>query len=202
MSGLGEAMGGTAGAVLMESLRGAGVLELVLRMAASGHLVLAASDGADTAEAVAGKGPDAGGVASALVLVMAQRLMRRVCESCGREVKADAKRLAACGLAPGELPGGRRLREGAGCDACGKTGYKGRVAVYEAMKVTPSLRRLIARGASAGEVRAAAVQEGMRTLRESAVKMVRTGVSTIEEFGKLGLGAAATRAKKKRRARS
>ena len=120
-------------------------------------------------------------VASSVHLICAQRLVRRVCANCKEPAPA-----AAAGAGPGRLLAGRRQRrstpmKGAGCERCNNTGYKGRVGLYEVMEISEELRELILVGASGLELRRKAVDEGMITLRQSGLRKVKDGVTTIEE---------------------
>jgi type IV pilus assembly protein PilB len=128
-------------------------------------------------------GIEAFNVASAVNLVVAQRLIRRICKDCKGEHKYTDPELAALGTNLEEL---RKLTfmKGAGCDSCSGTGYKGRAGLYEVMALSPELRRMILRGASVAEIRDQAVSEGMLTLRMDGMKKIERGVTTLEEVVK------------------
>jgi type IV pilus assembly protein PilB len=119
-------------------------------------------------------------VASSLNLVCAQRLVRRICKNCSEPHPAAAQALMHAGFnaedAKTVVP-----NKGRGCEKCNKTGYKGRVGLYEVMEVTEDLRELILVGASALELRRKAVDEGMITLRGSGLRKVKEGVTTLDE---------------------
>ena len=120
-------------------------------------------------------------VASSVHLICAQRLVRRVCANC-----KEPRAAAAAGARPGRLharttPNSVTPMKGAGCDRCNQTGYKGRVGLYEVMEIGEELRELILVGASGLELRRKAVDEGMITLRQSGLRKVKDGVTTIEE---------------------
>jgi type IV pilus assembly protein PilB len=122
-------------------------------------------------------------VASAVNLVVAQRLIRRICKDCKGEHTYTDPELAALGT---NLENLRKLTfmKGAGCDTCSGTGYKGRAGLYEVMALSPELRRMILRGASVVEIREQAVSEGMLTLRMDGMKKIERGVTTLEEVVK------------------
>src|SRR4029450_1870730 len=128
-------------------------------------------------------GVEAFNVASAVNLVVAQRLVRRICgEGKGPNTYKDEE-LRSLGM---ELDLARKLNfmKGKGCDVCSNTGYKGRQGLYEVMALSPELRRMILRGASVAEVGDQAVDEGMLTLRMDGIKKIERGVTTLEEVVK------------------
>jgi type II secretory ATPase GspE/PulE/Tfp pilus assembly ATPase PilB-like protein len=113
-------------------------------------------------------------LASSLLGVLAQRLVRRVCAKCRRPVT----------LAPGvahEVGGSGEAFEGAGCEDCSRTGYRGRAGIYELLVMSDAVRQLILKRSSADVIRDAAVGEGMRTLREDGWRQVRSGLTTVAE---------------------
>src|SRR5205823_273441 len=119
-------------------------------------------------------------ISSSLSLVVAQRLLRRVCPSCREPAEPSERTLKLLGVAPESLAG-VRLLSGSGCAACGHTGYQGRVGVYEVLEVTPSLRERIAAGASPAVLTVAARAQGMRILREVALEKAFGGETTLDE---------------------
>jgi type IV pilus assembly protein PilB len=113
-------------------------------------------------------------------LVVAQRLVRRICEDCkGPHTYSDAelKSLGDDVEALKQIP----FMRGRGCETCSGTGYKGRAGLYEVMSLSPELRRLILRGGSVAEIRDQAVEEGMLTLRMDGMEKIKKGVTTLEE---------------------
>jgi type IV pilus assembly protein PilB len=115
-------------------------------------------------------------VASSTNLIMAQRLVRRICSNCKDEEEVPAEALTDIGL-----PADTKPMHGKGCEKCGGTGYKGRQGLYEVMPITPALRELILDRASTAEIRKQAVHEGMLTLRQDGLVKIQKGVTTIEE---------------------
>jgi type II secretory ATPase GspE/PulE/Tfp pilus assembly ATPase PilB-like protein len=105
--------------------------------------------------------------------------VRRICQSCRVLDAPDPGDLLAIGVTDGQ---GIELFRGEGCDACRKTGYKGRVGVYELFIITEEVRSLILRKASTGEIRRKAVENGMVTLREDSWAKARAGFTTVEEI--------------------
>ena len=127
-------------------------------------------------------GIEAFNVASAVNLVVAQRLVRRICKDCKSPASYKDEELATLG----DLATMKKLElmKGKGCDTCGGLGYKGRAGIYEVMAMSPELRRMVLRGASVAELRDQAVAEGMLTLRMDGIKKVERGITTVEEVVK------------------
>jgi type IV pilus assembly protein PilB len=125
-------------------------------------------------------GIEAFNVASAVNLVVAQRLVRRICKDCKEPHEYTDLELKVLGENVEELKKMAFMR-GRGCDTCNGTGYKGRAGLYEVMALTPALRRLILRGGSVAEIRDQAVEDGMLTLRMDGLMKISRGVTTLEE---------------------
>jgi type IV pilus assembly protein PilB len=121
-------------------------------------------------------------VASALTGVVAQRLYRRVCESCATHVETPDRDVLRSFGATDALLANARVRAAHGCPACLNTGYRGRSAVFEIMPISEPISRLIVERASSADVEHVAVEEGMDTLRSAAVKRVLSGDMTVEEM--------------------
>jgi type IV pilus assembly protein PilB len=115
-------------------------------------------------------------VSSSTIGVVAQRLARRLCQACREPYEPDAETRRFFGLADGTT-----LYRGRGCSSCGGKGVKGRVGIYEVMRITPAVRPLIARGSAAEDIHAAAVAAGMIDLRRYAALMLEEGLTSIEE---------------------
>src|SRR3954452_4419529 len=159
---------------------------IAIKAALTGHLVLSTlhtNDAPSTITRMIDMGIEAFNVASAVNLVVAQRLIRRICKECKAEHKYTDPELAALGT---NLESLRQLTfmKGTGCDTCSGTGYKGRAGLYEVMALSPELRRMILRGASVAEIREQAVSEGMLTLRMDGMKKIERGITTLEEVVK------------------
>jgi type IV pilus assembly protein PilB len=122
-------------------------------------------------------------VASAVNLIVAQRLVRRICKDCKQEHRYDSDELAALGFDEGDVAD-ITFYKGAGCDTCNGIGYKGRQGLYEVMLLTPELRRIILKGGSAADIQEQAIKDGMLTLRMDGMMKVRRGVTTLEEIVK------------------
>ena len=156
---------------------------IAIKAALTGHLVLSTlhtNDAPSTITRLVDMGVEAFNVASAVNLVVAQRLVRRICKDCKAPATYTAPEIASLGTGLEQVT----LYRGTGCEACGGSGYKGRQGLYEVMALTPDLRRLILRGGSVEEIRNQAVKDGMLTLRMDGIKKVARGVTTLEEVVK------------------
>ena len=157
-----------------------------IKAALTGHLVLSTlhtNDAPSTITRMIDMGIEPFNVSAAVNLVVAQRLVRRVCTNCKAPAKYRDEELRAINE---NLDIARALpyMKGTGCDTCGGTGYKGRAGLYEVMSMTNELRRMILRGASVAELRDQAVKDGMLTLRMDGLKKIERGVTTLEEVVK------------------
>jgi type IV pilus assembly protein PilB len=159
---------------------------IAIKAALTGHLVLSTlhtNDAPSTITRMIDMGIEAFNVASAVNLVVAQRLVRRVCGNCAAPATYKPEEIKSLGLTPAqakEMP----FMKGKGCDTCSGTGYKGRAGLYEVMAMSPELRRMVLRGASVADIQATAIKEGMLTLRMDGLKKIERGVTTLEEVVK------------------
>jgi type IV pilus assembly protein PilB len=156
---------------------------IAIKAALTGHLVLSTlhtNDAPSTITRLIDMGIEAFNVASAVNLVVAQRLVRRICTECKAPATYTKEELHPLG------PGAEQLTfmKGKGCDNCAGSGYRGRQGLYEVMALGPEIRRMILRGASVEELRDQAVREGMLTLRMDGMKKIARGVTTLEEVVK------------------
>jgi type IV pilus assembly protein PilB len=159
---------------------------IAIKAALTGHLVLSTlhtNDAPSTITRMIDMGIEPFNVASAVNLIVAQRLLRRICSQCKTQHEYTEEELAALALGPDQLKG-MQFFKGTGCDTCNGTGYKGRAGIYEVMALTPELRRMILRGASTAEMTEQAVSDGMLTLRMDGIVKIKKGVTTLEEVVK------------------
>ena len=169
--------------ILVGEIRDFETAEIAVKAALTGHLVLSTlhtNDAPSTINRLMNMGIEPFLVASSLNLVCAQRLVRRVCTNCKVEESVAPQALEQIGFTAEDAKIVKPFK-GTGCDKCNKTGYKGRVGLYEVMEITDELRELILVGASALELRRKAIEEGMITLRGSGLQKIKDGVTSIEE---------------------
>jgi general secretion pathway protein E len=167
--------------IMVGEIRDAETAEIAIQAALTGHLVFSTLHTNDAAGAVSRlleMGVEDYLLASSLLGVLAQRLVRKVCMKCRQpaELAVEAMREIA-GANGGEVS----VWEGRGCEDCAQTGYRGRSGIYELLLVSDAVRQLILKRSSADVIKDAAVQQGMRTLREDGWEKVRTGVTTVAE---------------------
>ncbi|HEX8692949.1 MAG TPA: type IV-A pilus assembly ATPase PilB [Longimicrobium sp.] len=159
---------------------------IAIKAALTGHLVLSTlhtNDAPSTITRMVDMGIEPFNVASAVNLITAQRLVRRICANCKEEAVYPAEYLTAAGIRPEDTHGVTFYR-GRGCEQCGGSGYKGRQGLYEVMAMSPTLRRMILQGASTAELQQQAITEGMLTLRMDGMVKARRGITTLEEVVK------------------
>ena len=171
--------------ILVGEIRDEETAQIAVRAAMTGHLVLSTLHTQTAAAAIqrmTEMGIEPGLLGSTLTCIIAQRLVRRVCADCREEYQASAEELAELGRG-GET--GRVLARGVGCPACGGTGYRSRVGLFEVLSMTDPIRELIAEHASNAAIHRAAVDEGMRTLRDDGVRLCLEGVTTPTEVRRI-----------------
>ncbi len=169
--------------ILVGEMRDQETAQIAVRSALTGHLVfstLHTNSAAQTIARLEDMGVPPFLVASSLRLVVAQRLVRKVCQACREPYEADEESLIPYGHAPLGL-GRCTLYKGKGCPTCHHTGMKGRVALYEVLPITQEIRGLILNSTFAGEIQDVAAKQGMKTLREAGLLKVLKGVTTVEE---------------------
>jgi len=156
---------------------------IAVKAALTGHLVLSTlhtNDAASTVTRMIDMGIEPFNVASAVNLITAQRLVRRICNNCRVEVRYTPELLAASGLTEDEVRSTTFYR-GEGCESCNDLGYSGRQGLYEVMVMTADIRRMVLQGGSTAEIKDTAVAGGMLTLRMDGLSKVRKGITTLDE---------------------
>jgi type IV pilus assembly protein PilB len=170
--------------ILVGEIRDSETAEIAIRAALTGHLVFSTihtNDAPTTINRLIDVGVPPYLVASALVFIQAQRLVRRICSKCTEQVKVEPRILKEMRIPEDTFPDGMVYR-GKGCSVCNHTGYKGRVGLYEVMPITPEIRSMILENKSSDVIREKAIEQGMRTLKEDGIDKIIHGVTTIEEL--------------------
>lgn len=170
--------------ILVGEIRDFETADIAIKSALTGHLVLSTihtNDAPSTIARLINMGIEPFLVSSAVRLVVAQRLIRRLCSNCKQEVKIPAQTLIDIGVPPEEAKT-IKVYEPKGCERCNSTGYKGRVGLYEVMEIDEEIRELVMVGASTSELRQKAKEQGMLTLRMSGIEKLKAGVTSIEEI--------------------
>lgn len=170
--------------IMIGEIRDSETAEIAVRASITGHLVVSTLHTNSTANSIsrlADMGVEPYLIADSLVGIIAQRLVRRLCE-CKKPRLATAEEKEELAVAPSE---DIVLYEPCGCKMCDNTGYKGRIGIYEIMTITPKIKSMIARGKSADEIKEQAIEEGMSTLKASAAKYVLDGTTSMSEMVKV-----------------
>lgn len=169
--------------ILVGEIRDFETAEIAIKAALTGHLVLSTlhtNDAPSTITRLVNMGIEPFLIASSVILIVAQRLVRRLCENCKKEQKITKESLLKIGF-PEQMLDSLKIYEAQGCSECNQTGYRGRVALYEVMPIKDELRELILTGASANEIKKEAIKLGMLTLRHSGIRKIMAGITSIEE---------------------
>ncbi len=169
--------------IMVGEIRDFETAEIAIKAALTGHLVLSTlhtNDAPSTIARLLNMGVEPFLVSSATNLVLAQRLARKVCKDCKEPINIPLKALTDIGIPPEEAKD-VVCYKGKGCNTCGGSGYKGRIALYEVMMLYDELKELILAGAPASELKKKAMSLGMQTLRQSGIEKLKAGITTIEE---------------------
>jgi type IV pilus assembly protein PilB len=170
--------------VMVGEIRDGETAELALQAAMTGHMVLSTLHTNDAPSAVIRLRDlevPSYLIASSLTLVVAQRLVRTICRGCAVDAAPTERQISQLHLSPLDIQTSR-YRVGTGCSACGNTGYKDRIGLFEVLPVDARIRDMLVSGASTGEIRRAAREAGMRSLREDGLAKAAVGVTTLEEL--------------------
>ena len=173
--------------VLIGEIRDEETADIAIKFSLTGHLVfstLHANDAPSTITRLIDIGIKPYLVGSSLSLVMAQRLVRKVCKFCVKDYTPTAQEISDSGLSPEEAAN-VHFKMGSGCVHCDNTGFSGREGIFELLTVTPEIRKLIFEGGNQDLVREAALGAGMRTLHDAAIEKMKRGITTIREVIKM-----------------
>jgi type IV pilus assembly protein PilB len=169
--------------IMVGEIRDLETADIAIKAAQTGHMVLSTlhtNDGPTTLTRMMNMGIAPFNIASSVILITAQRLARRLC-TCKTEIEIDEPALLEAGFKESDLDGTWRPCRPVGCERCSGSGYKGRVGIYQVMPISDEIQRLILAGGNAMEIAAQAKREGVSDLRESGLRKVRQGLTSIEE---------------------
>lgn len=171
--------------IMIGEIRDGETAEIAVKASITGHLVVSTLHTNSTAASISrliDMGIEPYLLGDSLVGIIAQRLVRRLCPECKESYEADEEEKRVLKVPQNEP---LKLYKACGCEACGNTGYYGRIGVYEIMPISRKIKNLIASGANADEITAQAVTEGMNTLRMSASNYVKQGLTSFSEMMKI-----------------
>lgn len=186
--------------IMVGEIRDFETAEIAIKASMTGHLVLSTlhtNDAPGTVGRIVNMGIEPFMVTTSVILVQAQRLVRKICKDCKYEVKPRVEQISQFGITPELL---RRLDlphinernmlfyKGKGCETCNQSGNKGRIGVYEVMMMSERLRDIVLNGGSTDDIRRQAIEEGMLSLRESALRKALTGMTSLEEVMRVTIG--------------
>jgi type IV pilus assembly protein PilB len=169
--------------IMVGEIRDFETAEIAVKAALTGHLVLSTlhtNDAPATISRLLNMGVEPFLITASVNLVLAQRLARKICNDCKQPIIVEEEILREVGFDDSQISA--TIQRGAGCNTCNGSGYKGRVALYEVMRFDDNLKEMVLQGASAAELKAAAIKNGMSTLRMSGIRKVIEGVTTTDEI--------------------
>ena len=169
--------------IMVGEIRDFETAQIAVQAALTGHLVLSTvhtNDAPGTINRLIDMGIEPFLISSAIILILAQRLIRKVCMDCREPIKVHPQLLIDLGIPPDEVKS-LQVYKGKGCSICNNTGYKGRLGLYEVMPMKEEIKELVLSRASSSEIKKEAIRLGMKTLRQSGIAKIKDGVTTIEE---------------------
>jgi type IV pilus assembly protein PilB len=170
--------------IMVGEIRDHETAEIAMKAALTGHIVLSTlhtNNAPETLERLSNMGVPSYTIISSINAVVAQRLVKKICSNCRVEDNISREEQMALGL-PEKYVGKFKLYKGKGCELCNNTGYRGRLAIYEVLSMTPKVKEGIAKNLPTMHLKKIAMSEGMQTLRQSAWKKVFKGLTTISEL--------------------
>lgn len=169
--------------IMVGEIRDYETAEIAIKAAMTGHLVLSTlhtNDAPSTISRLINMGVEPFLVSASTNMILAQRLCRKICNSCKEEISVPRQALVDTGFTPEDAKA-LVCYQGKGCMECNDTGYRGRIALYEVLAITDDIKDAILQGAAASEIKELGRKNGMRTLRESGLQKIREGMTTIPE---------------------
>jgi len=171
--------------IMVGEIRDVETAEIAIQAALTGHLVFSTLHTNDAVSAITrliDMGIEPFLISSTVIGTIAQRLCRTICPNCRIEYDADSQEYEFIQKISGQAVGNLRLVKGKGCDSCFQTGYRGRTGIFEVLKVSDTIRRMIAENKPEMDIKNIAKQEGMKTLQENGIEKVLNKISTLEEI--------------------
>ncbi len=169
--------------IMVGEIRDTETAEIAIKAALTGHLVLSTihtNDAPSTIDRLVDMGIQPFLVAASLNLILAQRLVRKICPKCRTQIQVHPEILRGLGI-PEEEAATWRFYKGSGCASCNNTGYSGRQGIFEVMPISSTIRKMILDRKSTDLIKRQAIEEGMLTLRQDALRKLRAGITTVEE---------------------
>jgi type IV pilus assembly protein PilB len=169
--------------IMVGEIRDLETAGMAVQASLTGHLVMSTLHTNDAPGAITrllDMGVEPFLISSTLIGVLSQRLIRRICQSCRTPYEPEENELKMLGMASDEV-GDRKFYYGKGCDNCNNTGYRGRIGIFELLRVTPEIETLINERKPTSTIRSCATEEGMRSLRQHGTQCILDGVTTVEE---------------------
>ena len=176
--------------IMVGEIRDFETAEIAVKAALTGHLVLSTlhtNDAPSTVSRLLNMGVEPFLVTASLNVVLAQRLARKICSDCKEPVEKAPEALSRMGMTTDQIASAT-IHRGRGCKTCGETGYKGRIALYEVMPFKDELKELVLQGASAAEIKAEMIRNGVSSLRMAGINKILEGVTTPEEVLRCTVG--------------
>jgi type IV pilus assembly protein PilB len=176
--------------IMVGEIRDFETAQIAVQAALTGHLVLSTvhtNDAPGTITRLIDMGIEPFLISSAVILILAQRLIRKVCMDCKEPIKVNPQLLIGLGIPQQEIKS-VTVFKGKGCTICNGTGYKGRLGLYEVMPMKEEIKELVLARASASEIKKEAIRLGMKTLRHSGIAKIKSGMTTIEEVLRSTMG--------------
>jgi len=171
--------------IMVGEIRDLETAEIAVKAAQTGHMVLSTlhtNDAPTTLTRMLNMGVAPFNIASSVILITAQRLARRLCKECKQPTEIPKEALLRAGFKDEDIDGSWAPHKPVGCDVCKGTGYKGRVGIYQVMRISDEMNRIIMTNGNAIDVADQAQREGIRDLRQSGLLKVKQGMTSLEEI--------------------
>ena len=171
---------------MVGEIRDAETADIAMKAAETGHLVLSTLHTNNASAAISrliNLEVNPYNIASSLILVIAQRLVRKLCSNCKKEAELSKEELLRQGFLESEIPT-LKIYSAVGCSRC-ENGYRGRLGIYEVLPISPAISELILQGGSTLKIESQAHAEGIANLREAGLHKVKTGITSLEELNRV-----------------